>query len=382
MLFDRICRDNGIIHRLTQPGVADHDREGGAVPPDAAPGAARRRGPFADLAAAQAAVDAWVVEYNTRRPHQSLDMAFPARPVPHRDAVAAAAERGRTLIPLRLPGFLSDAVVPASRPVRPSRCRPTGQLAGPPSCGRHADRPGARRPPATAGVGHRGAAGRTQGPQHGRARVRPRRRWSSTGWCPRRGTWRCWANSSGSVRPAPGRWSRFWADTQVIHLCIAGARVKIGPLAPVHRRPGHPGPARCPPGRAVTPPRTEPARPRRAGHRPLEVDRAARHRRLGRQRRQPPHQRPRAAGRHPHRHPRSTPHADRVRHRHPRTAAGRTQPADPGRDRQAARCSPSRTATPTSHRAGRRAATRLQHRRDQRLRPEGPRSAGNTPARP
>jgi transposase InsO family protein len=35
-------------------------------------------GPFESLAALQAALDAWRQEYNTDRPHQSLDMAFPA----------------------------------------------------------------------------------------------------------------------------------------------------------------------------------------------------------------------------------------------------------------------------------------------------------------
>ena len=34
-------------------------------------------GPFASLQALQAALDAWREEYNTDRPHQSLDMAFP-----------------------------------------------------------------------------------------------------------------------------------------------------------------------------------------------------------------------------------------------------------------------------------------------------------------
>ena len=35
-------------------------------------------GPFADLPAAQAAIDAWVHGYNHARPHQALDMAVPA----------------------------------------------------------------------------------------------------------------------------------------------------------------------------------------------------------------------------------------------------------------------------------------------------------------
>ena len=45
VLFDRICRDNGITHRLTQPRHPDHDREDRAVPRQPAPRAARRRGP-------------------------------------------------------------------------------------------------------------------------------------------------------------------------------------------------------------------------------------------------------------------------------------------------------------------------------------------------
>jgi transposase InsO family protein len=35
-------------------------------------------GPFDSLEAAQAAVDAWRIEYNTARPHQSLNMTTPA----------------------------------------------------------------------------------------------------------------------------------------------------------------------------------------------------------------------------------------------------------------------------------------------------------------
>ena len=41
VLFDRICRDNGIIHRLTQPRSPDHHREDRAVPWQLAPRAAR-----------------------------------------------------------------------------------------------------------------------------------------------------------------------------------------------------------------------------------------------------------------------------------------------------------------------------------------------------
>ena len=37
VLFDRICRDNGITHRLTQPRLPDHHRENRTVPRQLAP---------------------------------------------------------------------------------------------------------------------------------------------------------------------------------------------------------------------------------------------------------------------------------------------------------------------------------------------------------
>ena len=48
-------------------------------------------GPFASLAALQAALDAWREEYNTDRPHQSLGMAFPASRFASGGIAAAAA---------------------------------------------------------------------------------------------------------------------------------------------------------------------------------------------------------------------------------------------------------------------------------------------------
>jgi len=78
VLFDRICHENGIRHLLTAPysptetGKVErlhktmrkehfslHEKE------------------FATLAEAQAALDAWVVDYNTTRPHQSVGMRPP-----------------------------------------------------------------------------------------------------------------------------------------------------------------------------------------------------------------------------------------------------------------------------------------------------------------
>lgn len=77
VLFDRICRENGISHRHT------------AVRSPTTTGKIERfhqslrkeflaEGTFTSLEAAQAALDAWVTDYNTVRPHQALEMATPA----------------------------------------------------------------------------------------------------------------------------------------------------------------------------------------------------------------------------------------------------------------------------------------------------------------
>ena len=107
VLFDRICRDNGITHRLTQPRTPTTtgkiERSHGSLRRELTDDAV----PFADLAAAQAAVDEWVGEYNTRRPHQAIGMAVPAERF---STARAAAER--ELLPLRLPGVIALAPVP------------------------------------------------------------------------------------------------------------------------------------------------------------------------------------------------------------------------------------------------------------------------------
>jgi hypothetical protein len=76
-MFDRICRENGITHHLTPPRTPTTtgkiERFHQTLQNDwltDCPG-------FASMADAQAALDAFVAEYNTNRPHQSLDMDFP-----------------------------------------------------------------------------------------------------------------------------------------------------------------------------------------------------------------------------------------------------------------------------------------------------------------
>jgi hypothetical protein len=77
VLFDRICRENGIEHLLTAPrsptttGKIERFHRTLRAEFDT-------RRVFASLKAAQQALDDWVAEYNTTRPHQALGGATPA----------------------------------------------------------------------------------------------------------------------------------------------------------------------------------------------------------------------------------------------------------------------------------------------------------------
>ncbi|MDQ3664349.1 MAG: IS481 family transposase [Actinomycetota bacterium] len=77
VLFDRICRENGIEHLLTQPrsptttGKIERFHRSLRAEFDT-------RRVFASIEAAQAELDQWVAHYNNDRPHQALDMDTPA----------------------------------------------------------------------------------------------------------------------------------------------------------------------------------------------------------------------------------------------------------------------------------------------------------------
>jgi transposase InsO family protein len=83
VLFDRLCRDNGVQHLLTAPlsptttgkierfhRTLRHEFLTAKV--------------FSSLEIAQRELDAWIEDYNTQRPHQSLKMATPAERFYHR----------------------------------------------------------------------------------------------------------------------------------------------------------------------------------------------------------------------------------------------------------------------------------------------------------
>ena len=77
VLFDRICRENGIVHRLTAPAspttTGKIERFHRTLRQECL-----RDQIFDRFEAAQAALDSFVEHYNTERPHQSLKMATPA----------------------------------------------------------------------------------------------------------------------------------------------------------------------------------------------------------------------------------------------------------------------------------------------------------------
>jgi transposase InsO family protein len=78
VLFERICRENGITQRLTKPRSPTTTGKIERLHQTLQLELLNVHTPFASIEDAQAAVDAWRKDYNTRRPHQSLGMAFPA----------------------------------------------------------------------------------------------------------------------------------------------------------------------------------------------------------------------------------------------------------------------------------------------------------------
>lgn len=98
VLFDRICRENGIHHLLTAPRspttTGKIERFHRTLRVEFLAGRV-----FEDLRSAQAELDAWIVDYNTQRPHRACGMEPPAsrfntvgdtEPSPALDALADA----------------------------------------------------------------------------------------------------------------------------------------------------------------------------------------------------------------------------------------------------------------------------------------------------
>jgi hypothetical protein len=117
VLFDQICRHNGIDHLLTKirspTTTGKIERWHQSIQTELLDD----HGPFDSVAAAQAAVDGWVADYNHTRPHQARDMDPPAQhftPIPavEREALTPWTPPELTGVPDTPPDVALDDVAP------------------------------------------------------------------------------------------------------------------------------------------------------------------------------------------------------------------------------------------------------------------------------
>ena len=78
VLFERVCRENGILQRHTRPRSPTTTGKIERFHKTLRAELLDHVAPFESLEAAQAGIDGWVCAYNHQRPHQALDMAVPA----------------------------------------------------------------------------------------------------------------------------------------------------------------------------------------------------------------------------------------------------------------------------------------------------------------
>src|SRR5215467_10212795 len=121
VLFERICRENGITQRLTRPASPTTTGKIERLHQSLQNELLNDHGPFQSIEALQAALDAWRQEYNTDRPHQSLGMAFPA----------SRFRSAASVLELQAPASLApgspaqaDSGLPASSPTPAAEARP------------------------------------------------------------------------------------------------------------------------------------------------------------------------------------------------------------------------------------------------------------------
>ena len=185
VLFERICRENGITQRLTKPRSPTTTGKIERLHQTLQLELLNEHEPFASIADAQAAVDAWREEYNADRPHQSLAMAFPS---------ARFAPATGQVLPLRGPAELAPPT-----PVRAD----TGRAAFTGRSGSAQPSPGGQQP-------HRQAVELD--------RVVPP---SGNLWVAGQQIW---------LGPAmTGRTVRIWAGTRQVHVLADGYRIKTLP---------------------------------------------------------------------------------------------------------------------------------------------------------
>ena len=196
VLFDKICRRNGITHRLTAPASPNQngkvERFHGTFRPDFLDDA----GPFTSSEEAQYAVDAWVEQYNTDRPHQALDEELPVTPS---ERFAPVPAEQREALPLWLPPTLEPVASIGSDTSRHQDVPITGEP-GTPDAPAVPTLPGAGRQ-----AGDPIAVQRVVGAS-GNLSIRGQQFWLGTA--------------------RVGQVVQFWIDCDFIHLSVGGTRVK------------------------------------------------------------------------------------------------------------------------------------------------------------
>jgi transposase InsO family protein len=116
VMSDRICRDNGIKHLLTRPYSPTTTGKAGRLHKTMRAEFFRAAdGKYATLAELQAALDEWVADYNTARPHQSCG----GRPPAERFRLAGRNKQAAEDSPASAP---ATPAAPAPRPPGVSRC--------------------------------------------------------------------------------------------------------------------------------------------------------------------------------------------------------------------------------------------------------------------
>lgn len=103
VLFDKICRKNGVTHRLTAPRSPNQNGKVERFHGTFRPEFLDEAGPFTSVSEAQVALDIWVVEYNQDRPHQGLDTQMPVTPS---DRFTPEPESARAVLDLWVPSSL------------------------------------------------------------------------------------------------------------------------------------------------------------------------------------------------------------------------------------------------------------------------------------
>jgi hypothetical protein len=194
VLFDKICRKNGVAHRLTAPYSPNQNGKVERFHGTFRPEFLAEAGPFSGVRQAQAAVDVWVAEYNRQRPHQGLDTQVPVTPS---DRFAPVSESDRALLDLWVPPSLTIAVDNAGS----GQAAPHG--AGVPASPDSASVDAVI--PAPAWTGGPVEFDRVV-PASGNMMVCRRQVWVGTKYA--------------------GMITRIWADCGQIHLLIAGTRIK------------------------------------------------------------------------------------------------------------------------------------------------------------